>query len=179
MNVLHSIRVLDLGNFITGPYAAMLLAELGADVVKVERPGTGDPFRSFEGGLYSPHFQSYNRHKRSVTLDYSKPEGLEILRKLVSNADVVVLNNRPGVSEKLGVDYERLHAINRRLVYCSITGFGSDGPYASRPAYDNVGQTLSGWLSLFHDGGDPRVAGPAVSDALTGVFAYGDSGSAV
>ncbi|TAK85385.1 MAG: CoA transferase [Betaproteobacteria bacterium] len=171
MNVLHSIRVIDLGNFITAPYAAMLLAELGADVVKVERPGTGDPFRSFEGGLYSPHFQSYNRHKRSLALDYSKPEGLEILHKLVSNADVVILNNRPGVSEKLGVDYDRLHGVNQRLVYCSITGFGFDGPYASRPAYDNVGQTLSGWLSLFHDGSDPRVAGPAVSDALTGLFA--------
>lgn len=171
MNVLHGIRVIYLGNFITGPYAAMLLAEYGADVVKVERPGSGDPFRAFGTGLYSPQFQSHNRHKRSVTIDYTKPAGLELLLEMLKTADAVVFNNRPGVTEKLGLGYERLHALNPRLVYCSITGFGPDGPYAARPAYDNVGQSLSGWLSLYHDGDDPRVGGPAVSDGLTGVFA--------
>jgi len=171
MNVLHGIRVVDLGNFITGPYAAMLLGEYGADVIKVERPGLGDPFRSFKGGLYSPQFQSHNRHKRSITIDYAKPEGLELLLDLLKTADAVVLNNRPGVSDKLGLGYERLHALNPTLVYCSITGFGPDGPYAARPAYDNVGQALSGWPSLYHEGDDPRVSGPAVSDGLTGVFA--------
>ncbi len=171
MNVLHGIRVVDLGNFITGPYAAMLLAELGADVIKVERPGVGDPFRAFKGGLYSPQFQSHNRHKRSVALDYTKPAGLEILLALLGKADAVVMNNRPGVPEKMGLGYERLHALNPRLVYCAITGFGGSGPYAARPAYDNVGQALSGYLSLNHDGGDARVSGPAVSDGLTGVYA--------
>jgi crotonobetainyl-CoA:carnitine CoA-transferase CaiB-like acyl-CoA transferase len=170
MDLLNGIRVVDLGSFITGPYAAMLLGELGADVIKVERPGSGDPFRSFKGGLYSPQFQSHNRHKRSLAIDYSKPAGLEVLHTLLETADVVVLNSRPGVAEKIGVGWERLHALNPRLVYCSITGFGGDGPYAARPAYDNVGQTLSGWLSLFHDGADPRVAGPAVADAVTGVL---------
>ena len=171
MNVLHGARVVDLGNFITGPYAAMLLAELGADVIKVERPGSGDPFRSFKGGLYSPQFQSHNRHKRSMALDYIKPDGLAVLHELLGRADVVILNNRPGVSEKMGLGWEQLHVLNPRLIYCSITGFGPDGPYAARPAYDNVGQTLSGWLSLFHDGADPRVVGPAVSDGVTGIFA--------
>lgn len=171
MDVLHGARVVDLGNFITGPYAAMLLGELGADVIKVERPDAGDPFRTFKDGLYSPQFQSHNRHKRSVAIDITTSAGLALVYDILKSADVVVLNNRPGVSERLGLGYEILHGLNPRLVYCSITGFGLDGPYAARPAYDNVGQTLSGWLSLFHMGADPRIAGPAVVDGLTGVFA--------
>ena len=170
MKVLEGIRVLDLGNFITAPYAAMLLGELGADVIKVERPGAGDPFRAFKGGLYSPHFQGHNRNKRSITLDYSKPAGQEVFDTLVAEADVLLINVRPGVEDKIGVGAERLQGINPRLVYCSITGFGSSGPYAERPAYDNVGQTASGWLAMFHQGEDARISGPAVSDAFTGVF---------
>ncbi len=170
MKVLEGIRVLDLGNFITAPYAAMLLGELGADVIKVERPGAGDPFRAFKGGLYSPHFQGHNRNKRSITLDYAKPAGQEVFDTLVAEADVLLINVRPGVEDKIGVGAERLQGINPRLVYCAITGFGSSGPYAERPAYDNVGQTASGWLSMFHQGEDARISGPAVSDAFTGVF---------
>ena len=170
MKVLEGIRVLDLGNFITAPYAAMLLGELGADVIKVERPGAGDPFRAFKGGLYSPHFQGHNRNKRSITLDYAKPAGQEVFDTLIAKADVLLINVRPGVEDKIGVGAERLQGINPRLVYCAITGFGSSGPYAERPAYDNVGQTASGWLSMFHQGEDARISGPAVSDAFTGVF---------
>ena len=170
MKVLEGIRVLDLGNFITAPYAAMLLGELGADVIKVERPGAGDPFRAFKGGLYSPHFQGHNRNKRSITLDYAKPAGQEVFDTLVAEADVLLINVRPGVEDKIGVGAERLQGINPRLVYCAITGFGSSGPYAERPAYDNVGQTASGWLAMFHQGEDARISGPAVSDAFTGVF---------
>jgi crotonobetainyl-CoA:carnitine CoA-transferase CaiB-like acyl-CoA transferase len=170
MKVLEGIRVLDLGNFITAPYAAMLLGELGADVIKVERPGAGDPFRAFKGGLYSPHFQGHNRNKRSITLDYAKPAGQDVFDTLVAEADVLLINVRPGVEDKIGVGAERLQGINPRLVYCAITGFGSSGPYAERPAYDNVGQTASGWLSMFHQGEDARISGPAVSDAFTGVF---------
>ena len=170
MKVLDGIRVLDLGNFITAPYAAMLLGELGADVIKVERPGAGDPFRAFKGGLYSPHFQGHNRNKRSITLDYAKPAGQEVFDTLVTEADVLLINVRPGVEDKIGVGAKRLQGINPRLVYCAITGFGSSGPYAERPAYDNVGQTASGWLSMFHQGEDARISGPAVSDAFTGVF---------
>lgn len=171
VRVLEGVRVLDLGSFITAPYAAMLLAEMGADVIKVERPGQGDPFRSFKGGLYSSAFQAHNRNKRSVTLDYANAETRDALDALLRSADVLLLNVRPGVERRLGVDHERVRAINPRLVHCSITGYGPDGPYAKRPAYDNVGQALSGWLSMFHQGSDPRIAGPATSDALTGLFA--------
>ncbi|MEO7404725.1 MAG: CoA transferase, partial [Burkholderiales bacterium] len=109
------------------------------------------------------------RNKRSVTLDYAKPEGFAILKDLVKTADALVMNSRPGVAEKLGIGYETLRAVNPRLVYCSITGFGNTGPYASRPAFDNVGQALSGWMSRYRRGDDDaRVTGPAVSDAATG-----------
>ena len=171
MRLLQNIRVLDLGGFITGPYAAMLLAELGADVVKVERPGAGDPFRAFRNGLYSPHFQAHNRNKRSIALEYAKPEGLDALKSLVRTADVLVINNRPGVAEKLGIGYQVLREINPRLIYCSITGFGADGPYAERPAFDNVGQALSGWMSRHRRGDDPRVVGPAIADPATSHYA--------
>lgn len=169
--VLAGVRVLDFGSFITAPYAAMLLAEMGADVVKVERPGSGDPFRAFAGGLYSSHFQAHNRNKRSIALDHAAPESAPALRALVEQADVLLINVRPGVEARMGLDAARLQEINPRLIHCSITGYGADGPYADRPAYDNVGQALSGWLSMFHQGTDARVPGPAVSDAITGMFA--------
>jgi crotonobetainyl-CoA:carnitine CoA-transferase CaiB-like acyl-CoA transferase len=169
--VLDGVRVLDLGSFITAPYAAMLLAEMGADVVKVERPGGGDPFRAFKGGLYSSHFQAHNRNKRSITLDYTKPEAKNAMTALLASADVVLLNVRPGVEERLGLGYAKLKDRYPGLIYAAITGYGATGPYAERPAYDNVGQSLSGWLSMFHQGTDARVPGPAVSDALTGIYA--------
>lgn len=168
---LAGIRVLDFGSFITAPYAAMLMGELGADVIKVERPGAGDPFRAFNGGLYSSHFQAHNRNKRSVALEHSAPQAEQALQALIESADVLLLNVRPGVEDKLGLSYERVRSLNAKIIYCSITGYGSSGPYAERAAYDNVGQALSGWLSMFHQGEDARVAGPAVSDALTGLFA--------
>jgi crotonobetainyl-CoA:carnitine CoA-transferase CaiB-like acyl-CoA transferase len=171
MKLLRGFTVLDLGTFITAPYAAMLLAELGADVIKVERPEGGDPFRWFAGGLSSPHFQAHNRHKRSVALDYTTPDGLKLLHSLIEQADALVINVRPGVEQRLGIDEATLRRLNPKLVFCFITGFGADGPYAHRPAYDNVGQALAGWLSRFHDSDDARVAGPAISDAATGVFA--------
>lgn len=170
MKLLHDIRVLDLGGFITGPYTAMLLADFGADVVKVERPG-GDPFRALRDDLYSPQFQAHNRNKRSLLLDYAHAEGLEVLKELVRATDVLVLNSRPGVPEKLGIGYEAMREINPRLVYCSITGFGPDGPYADRPAFDNVGQALSGWMSRYRQGDEPRTIGPAIADPVTGYYA--------
>lgn len=169
--MLQDIRVLDLGSFITAPYAAMLLAEMGAEVVKVERPGGGDPFRAFDGNLYSPQFQAHNRNKKSIVVDYDQPAGKAVLLDLIKKADVLVVNMRPGGPERLGIGAEEVMRLNSKLVYCSITGFGEDGPYRDRPAYDTVGQSLSGWLSLFHDSSDPRIAGPAVCDALTGMFA--------
>jgi len=169
MKLLSDIRVLDLGTFITAPHAAMLLGELGADVIKVERPGGGDPFRWYTDGLSSPIFQAHNRNKRSVTLDFSRPEGLAVLDRLVGVSDVLLINVRPGVAEKLGVDAGRLMALNPRLVYCSITGFGPDGPYAKRPAYDTVGLAMSGLLSRLHNSDDPRLPGPSMSDTVTGM----------
>jgi crotonobetainyl-CoA:carnitine CoA-transferase CaiB-like acyl-CoA transferase len=178
MKVLENVRVLDLGSFITGPYAAMLLGDLGAEVIKIEKPGQGDPFRSFQQGNYSIEFRAHNRNKRSLTLDYSQPEGYEILLDLVRWADVLFYNARPGAAEHKKIDYATLSKINPRLIHCTISGFGKDGPYALRPAFDTVGQCLSGWITSFHDMTDPRIAGPAVCDSVTGMYAaYGVLGA--
>ncbi len=176
--VLHGVRVIEHGTFITGPAAGMLLADLGADVVKVEMPGSGDPFRAFKGGLYSPHFQTYNRNKRSITLDTRQPQDLARLDDLVRGADVYIQNFRPGVAEKLGTGEARLRALNPRLVYCAISGFGRTGPYANRPSYDTVAQAAAGFLRLLVNPANPRVVGPAIADAMTGFYAaYGILGA--
>jgi len=178
--VLEGTRVLELGTFITGPCAGMLLADLGADVVKIEQPGKGDPFRSYEGKLYSPQFRAYNARKRSLTLDLKAARAREVLERLVLEADALIENFRPGVLDGLGLGWERLHELNPRLVYCSITGFGSAGPYVDRPCYDTVAQALSGYLSQSVDPEDPRVVGPALADAVSGMYAaYGVLGALV
>lgn len=171
MKILKGIRVIELGTYITGPAAAMQLADLGADVIKVERPGEGDPFRAFKGGLYSPHYQTYNRNKRSIALDTKVPEDLTVLHELVGSADVFIQNFRPGVAEKLGVGEADLRAINPRLIYCAISGFGTSGPSRDRPAYDTVAQAASGFLRLITSIEKPRVIGPALADAITGQYA--------
>jgi crotonobetainyl-CoA:carnitine CoA-transferase CaiB-like acyl-CoA transferase len=178
--VLTGVRVVEQGTFITGPACGMLLGDLGADVVKVEQPGSGDPFRSFKGGLYSPHYQTYNRNKRSITLDTRDAGDRDVLDALVADADVYIQNFRPGVADKLGVGAARLRALNPRLVYCSISGFGATGPAAGRPAYDTVAQAASGFLKLLVNPENPRVVGPAIADALTGFYAaYGILGALV
>lgn len=178
MQVLKGVRVLEMGTFITGPYAGMLLADLGAEVIKIERPGTGDPFRSFEGGLYSPHFCAYNRNKKSLTLNLADEAGKEVFRGLVRRADVFVENFRPGVTERMGITEAELRPFNERLIYCSITGFGHDGPYRGRPSYDTVAQGLGGLISMLLNPQDPRMVGPAFSDGLTGLYAcYGILGA--
>ncbi len=178
--VLTGVRVIEQGTFITGPACGMLLGDLGADVVKVEQPGSGDPFRAFQGGLYSPHYQTYNRNKRSVTLDTKDAADRAVLDELVAGADVYIQNFRPGVADKLGVGAARLRALNPRLVYCSISGFGATGPAAGRPAYDTVAQAASGFLKLLVNPENPRVVGPAIADALTGFYAaYGVLGALV
>jgi crotonobetainyl-CoA:carnitine CoA-transferase CaiB-like acyl-CoA transferase len=160
-----------MGTFITGPACGMHLADLGADVIKVERPGTGDPFRSFKGGLYSPHYQTYNRNKRSIALDTAKADDLEVFTGLIRDADVFIQNFRPGVAEKLGVGDDALRSINPRLVYCAISGFGTSGPARDRPAFDTVAQAASGFLRLVVPPDNPRVIGPAIADAITGLYA--------
>ncbi|MBT2187853.1 CaiB/BaiF CoA transferase family protein [Sphingobium nicotianae] len=171
---LKDVTVLEMGTFITGPAAGMLLADLGARVIKIEQTGQGDPFRAFKGGLYSPHFQTYNRGKQSIELDTRKPEDLAVLDKLVADADVFIQNFRPGVAARLGVDAPRLQGLNPRLIYASISGFGPEGPDRDRPAFDTVAQAASGFLRLLVNPAHPRVVGPAIADALTGFYAaYG------
>lgn len=168
---LKDVTVLEMGTFITGPAAGMILADLGADVIKIEQPGTGDPFRSFKGELYSPHFQTYNRNKRSVTIDPKNAQDVAVLDKLVATADVFIQNFRPGVADRLNVDAARLQGINPRLIYASISGFGSEGPERNRPAFDTVAQAASGFLRLLVNPEHPRVVGPAIADAMTGFYA--------
>jgi len=176
--VLEGITVLEQGTFITGPAAGMLLADLGAEVIKIEQPGSGDPFRAFRGGLYSPHFQTYNRNKKSITLNTKNAEDAAAFDELVRGADVYLQNFRPGAADRLGAGWERLHGLNPRLVYCAISGFGQDGPAAGRPAYDTVAQAASAYLRLLINPANPRVVGPALADAMTGFYAaYGILGA--
>ncbi len=171
MKILRDVRVIELGTYITGPAAAMHLADLGADVIKVEKPGTGDPFRAFKGGLYSPHYQTYNRNKRSIALDTKDAADLAVLNDLVASADVFIQNFRPGVAEKLGAGEADLRKVNPSIIYCAISGFGQDGPYRDRPAYDTVAQAAAGYLRLLTPPSNPRVIGPAIADAVTGQYA--------
>ena len=169
-SVLDGIRIVEQGTFITGPCAGMMLADLGADVIKIESRD-GDPYRSYQGGNYSPHFQAYNRNKRSVTLDLKAPGERDIFDAMIREADVFIQNFRPGTATRLGGGPERLLEINPRLIYCSISGFGSSGPYVERPSYDSVAQALSGFLSVVVDSDRPRFLGPALADAITGIYA--------
>jgi crotonobetainyl-CoA:carnitine CoA-transferase CaiB-like acyl-CoA transferase len=172
---LKAIRVLEVGQFIAGPFAGMQLADLGAEVIKIERPEGGDPFRVFGAGGgaqgYSSNFTAFNRNKRSVTLNLGDPRGQALFHKLAVNADVVVENFRPGVMKRLGIHDEVLRAINPRLIYCSIMGFAEDGPYREQPAYDTVAQARSGILGMFVEKDDPRMRGPTISDQITGMQA--------
>jgi crotonobetainyl-CoA:carnitine CoA-transferase CaiB-like acyl-CoA transferase len=175
--VLSGVRIVEQGTFITGPCTGMMLADLGADVIKIESPG-GDPYRAYQSGLFSPHFQAYNRNKRSLALDLrSAPDG-QLFRKLINEADVYIQNFRPGAAERLGAGAQQLQELNPRLVYCSISGFGADGPLSDRPVYDSVAQALSGFLSVVVDPERPRFLGPALADAITGIYAaYGVLGA--
>lgn len=175
--VLRGVRVVEQGTFITGPCAGMMLADLGADVIKLESPG-GDPYRSYQSGLFSPHFQAYNRNKRSIALDLRAPPDHSVFEQLIQGADVYIQNFRPGAAERLGAGHRQLAELNPRLVYCSISGFGAGGPYAERPSYDSVAQALSGFLSVVVDPDRPRFMGPALADAITGIYAaYGILGA--
>ena len=175
--VLKGTRVVEQGTFITGPCAGMMLADLGADVIKIESP-EGDPYRNYQGGIYSPHFQAYNRNKRAMACDLKNAADREVFEKLIAKADVYIQNFRPGAAGRLGAGPERLHQINPALIYTSISGFGSSGPYMDRPSYDSVAQALSGFLGVVVDPDRPRFLGPALADAITGIYAaYGILGA--
>jgi formyl-CoA transferase len=177
-DVLKGVRVVELSTVITAPLTGLMLAELGAEVVKVEHPQGGDPFRNFRGGQYSPNFVAYNRGKRSIQLDLRTEAGRAVLLKLIARADVLLENYRPGVLDKLRLGDDALRAANPRLIHCSITGFGGSGPYSARPAYDNVAVALSGIASLQLDPQHPQSSGPTIADNATGMFAcYGILGA--
>jgi crotonobetainyl-CoA:carnitine CoA-transferase CaiB-like acyl-CoA transferase len=169
--VLHGVRVLEVSNFVSGPWTCQMLAEYGADVLKVENPKGGDPFRSFAPDQYSATFCAHNRHKRSITLDLSKPEGQAVLRKLAAKTDVLVENFRPGVMDKLGLGYAELSKLNPKLIYCAISGFGPSGPYRHRPAYDTVIQAISGLLGQVLPPDSPRITGPNFADSVSALYA--------
>lgn len=182
---LAGIRVLDMSRVLAGPFCAQTLADLGADVIKVERPGTGDDTRAW-GPPYvrdaqghdtseSAYFTSTNRNKRSIAIDIATPEGAEIVRHLASQCDVLIENFKVGGLKKYGLDYDSLKEAVPRLIYCSITGFGQTGPFAHRPGYDFMIQGMGGLMSITGErddlpGGGPQKAGVAVTDVFTGLY---------
>jgi crotonobetainyl-CoA:carnitine CoA-transferase CaiB-like acyl-CoA transferase len=171
---LAGITVLEIASYVSGPYAAMLLGDLGATVIKIEPPDGGDPFRVWGKTDYSPTFGSLNRNKKSVVLDLKIAAGRDKLRRLAGEADVLIENLRPGTMERMGLGFDRLGQSNQRLIYCSISGFGAEGPYRDYPGYDTIGQAMGGLLSLLTEKQAPKPMGISLSDHLAGIFAsYG------
>lgn len=186
MGALSHIRVLDLSRVLAGPWCAQNLADLGADVIKVERPDVGDDTRHWgppfaqnpqgEDTAEAAYFISINRNKRSITVDISTPEGQNIIRELARESDVVIENYKVGQLKRYGLDYESLKLLKPDLIYCSVTGFGQTGPYAQRPGYDFIIQGLGGFMSVTGEadhlpGGGPQKAGVAIVDLFTGMYA--------
>ncbi|MBV8688424.1 MAG: CoA transferase [Alphaproteobacteria bacterium] len=173
---LAGVKVLELARILAGPWAGQLLADLGADVIKIERPGTGDDTRQwgppFAADGAAAYFHACNRGKKSVALDLAAPEGQEAVRRLAAEADVLIENFKVGGLARYGLDYSALSALNPGLVYCSITGFGQDGPYALRAGYDFVVQAMGGAMSLTGEpDGAPQKSGVAYADLFTGLYA--------
>lgn len=186
MSLLPDIKVLDLTRVLAGPWCTQLLADYGATVIKIEKPGVGDDTRHWgppyardaDGNLSSEaaYYLSANRGKQSLTLDFAKPEGAALLRQLIAQADVLIENYKVGSLQKYGLDYASLKALNPRLIYCSITGFGQTGPYAARPGYDFAIQGIGGLMSITGEqdglpGGGPQKVGVAVVDVMSGMYA--------
>ncbi len=175
---LQGIKVIELARILAGPWAGQTLADLGADVIKVEAPEGDDtrrwgpPFIDRDGDRSAAYFHATNRGKRSITCDFRTSEGQEVVRKLIADADVVIENFKVGGLAKYGLDWPSLQAINPRLIYCSITGFGQTGPYAHRAGYDFIIQGMAGVMSVTGEpDGQPQKVGVAVTDVFTGVYA--------
>ncbi len=179
---LAHLKVLDLSRVLAGPWCTQMLADLGADVIKVERPGAGDdtrhwgpPFLKDSAGqdtVHASYFTACNRNKRSITIDMAQPEGQALIRKMALQSDIVVENFKVGGLAHYGLDYASLKALNPRLIYCSITGFGQDGPYAERAGYDLMVQAMSGMMSITgKPDSEPMRVGVALTDVFTGVYA--------
>ena len=173
-NLFEGLRVLDLTRVMSGPFCTAMLADLGAEVIKIEIPDFGDEGRHFAPHVRgeSSYFALLNRGKRSVTINLKSPEGVALVRDLSRQADVIVENFRPGVMDRLGLGYEALQTQNRRLIYASISGFGQEGPLADLPAFDLVIQAMSGLMSVTGEaGGRATAVGESVADITTGMFA--------
>ena len=183
-HALEGVRVLDLSRILAGPWATQILADLGAEVIKVEKPGAGDDTRSWgppflegaDGQGDAAYYLAANRNKRSIALDFTKPEGAELLRTLVGRCQIFVENFKTGGLAKYGLDYASVAALNPSIVYCSITGFGQDGPYAPRAGYDYLVQAMGGLMSITGQpdgspGGEPMKVGVAVADLFSGMYA--------
>ena len=173
---LENLKVLDLSRVLAGPYCTMLLADMGADVLKIERPGTGDDTRGYGPPFLngeSAYYMSVNRNKRSMTLDLKKQEGLKLLHKLILEADVLVENFRPGTMEKFGYGYAQIKDINPQLIYCAVSGYGHTGPKSSLPGYDLIIQGEGGIASLTGDtDGPPFKVGTSQADIIAGMNAF-------
>ena len=167
---LAGVRVVEFTSYVSGPYAGMLLADFGAEVIKIEPPGQGDPFRGW-GDLDNPFFQSVNRNKKSVALDLKTEQGRLAASELTRTCDILIENYRTGTLERLGLGYDNVKRVNPRVIYCSITGFGDHGPYAHKPGYDTVGQAIGGLLGLLTDMNRPLPMGVSISDHLAGMVA--------
>lgn len=173
MKALQGMRVVDLSRVLAGPYCTMVLADLGAEIIKVERPGEGDDSRAFGPyiGNESAYFMSLNRGKKSITLDFKVKEDLEVFWELVKSADILVENFRPGTMEKLNIGYEDIHKVNPKLIYAAISGFGHSGPYSDRPAYDMIVQAMGGIMSITGEPNRPPVrVGTSIGDITAGLF---------
>ena len=177
MKALEGLRVVDFTQAMAAPFGTMNLADMGADVIKIEPPVTGEPMRelsSVSQNGESATFMTMNRDKRGLTVDLKRREGVALVRRLVLTADVFVQNYRPGVAERLGLGWEALSAVNPRLIYCSVSGFGGTGPYAARGGYDLIAQGMSGIISVTGHEGAPAKSGVPISDLCAGLFAaYG------
>src|SRR5438876_1028921 len=178
--MLDGIRILDLSRVIAGPYCATLMADLGADVVKVERPGRGDDLRAWRGSGMSATFAAINRNKRGMAVDLQHPEGSKLVFELARRADVLVENFLPGVAEKLGLGYAAVSAVNPAVVYVSVTGFGQDGPHARRAGYNTIAQGMSGIMALTGmPGNPPTKVGGSVADLAAAFLAFGVANAAL
>lgn len=176
--LLTGIRVLDLSRVLAGPYCSMMLGDLGADVIKIERPGTGDETRHWGPPFAAPgesaYFLCVNRNKRSVTVDLKQPAGIDLIKALARASDVVIENFTPGTMESLGIGYEVLRAVNPGIIYCSITGFGPDGPLSHRAGYDLAVSAFGGLMGITGEpDGPPVKVGVAITDVATGISAQG------
>ena len=172
--ILKGMTVLDCSQILAGPYCSMILADMGARVIKIEKPKGGDDIRTwgpFKNGE-SVGFMNLNRNKESIVIDFKSPEGIEVMKSLVKKSDVIIENYRTGTMEKLGLGYEDLKKINNKIIYCSISGFGRTGPYSKRAGFDLVAQGMSGLMSITgHPDNPPAKVGVPIADLNTGMFA--------